>query len=79
MNYKGKNNAEEVSNDSKLLKSLDSAQDLAVKGSKFRPVGAAVTLGVKPKQSRDNYDTLYHKSLAKGSSAIDQTSITHKQ
>jgi hypothetical protein len=50
MNYKGKTNIEEVSNDSKMLKSLDSAQDLMVKGSKFKPVGAAITLGVKQKQ-----------------------------
>ena len=73
MNYKGKTNIEEVSNDSKLLKSLDSAADLVVKGSKFRPVGAAITLGVKHKPPRDDYATLYNKSVNKNSSAIDQT------
>ena len=71
MNYKGKTNIENISNDSKMLKSLDSATDLMVKGSKFRPIGAAITLGVKQKQPRDEYATLYNKSVNKNSSGID--------
>jgi hypothetical protein len=40
MNYRGKVNHDEMaSNESKLLKSLDSAQDLQVKGSKFQRLG----------------------------------------
>jgi hypothetical protein len=52
MNYRGiNNNKDDQSTDSKMLKSLDSAQDLQVKGSKFRPIaGGAMTLGVKKNQ-----------------------------
>lgn len=77
MNFKGKNNNEDQSNDSKMLKSLDSAQDLLqVKGARFRPVGAAVTLGVRKQLREDLNGTLYfnksvNKSVNKTSSNVE--------